>query len=128
MRKHTLCGRKGETCPIYEIKCGTDIEKCPVCRAFRIIGKKWTMQILQEFYVNEGERRFNDIQHSLYWITPRVISKRLKEMEDENLIERKVYSEKRPIRIEYCLTDKGADLCGIIRKAQVWGKKWEVVD
>jgi len=123
--KHTLCGIKGECCPIYKIKCGTDIEKCPVCRAFRIIGKKWTLQILQEFFVNKGTRRFNEIQKSLHWITPKVISKRLREMEEEKII-KKTIKTKHPIRVEYNLTKKGRDLRIIIKKASEWGKKWEV--
>ena len=125
-KKHTLCGEEGTYCPIYGIKCGSDIEKCPVCRAFKIIGKKWTLQILQEFFVNEGSRRFNQIQNSLHWITPKVISARLKDMEEEDIIERKVYPENTPVRVEYTLKDKGQDLREIIQKASEWGKKWEI--
>ena len=124
---HTLCGENGEYCPIYGIKCGSDIERCPVYRTFRIIGRKWALQILQEFFVNNGVRRFNEIQKSLKWITPRVMSKRLKEMEDEELITRRVFSDKSPIRVEYTLTDKGRGLEGVIQTAIKWGKEWEIV-
>ena len=127
-KKHTLCGRDGEYCPIYGIKCGSNIEICPVYRTFRIIGKKWALQILQEFFVNGGVRRFNEIQRSLEWITPRVISKRLKEMEEENMIVRMVFSDKSPIRVEYSLTEKGKELEGVIQTAVKWGGEWEVVD
>lgn len=126
--KYTRCGERGELCPIYGFECGSDIERCPVYRTFRIIGKKWALQILQEFFVNNGSRRFNEIQNSLYWITPRVISKRLKEMDDEDLIERRVFSDRSPIKVEYMLTEKGRELNGIIKKAREWGMKWQVVD
>ncbi len=125
--KHTLCGERGEKCPIYGIKCGSDIGICPVYRAFHIIGKKWTLQILQEFFVNEGVRRFNEIHKSLHWITPKVISKRLKEMEDEGLVARKVLSDTIPVKVEYTLTDKGKDLDKVIQTAIKWGNKWETI-
>lgn len=124
-KKHTLCGKEGEYCPIYGIKCGSNIEICPVYRAFRVIGRKWALQILQEFFVNKGVRRFNEIQKSLHWITARVISKRLKEMEDEGLIIREVLSDNSPIRVEYSLTDKGRGLDEVIQAAKKWGWKWE---
>jgi len=124
---HTRCGAKGEYCPIYGTRCGSDIEICPVYRTFRIMGKKWTLQILQEFFVNDGERRFNEIQDSLHWITPRVISKRLKEMEAEGLIQRRVLSDKIPVKVEYSLTRKGMGLNEVIKKAKEWGMMWEVV-
>ncbi|OYT53422.1 MAG: transcriptional regulator [Candidatus Altiarchaeales archaeon ex4484_2] len=126
MEKHTLCGEEGDYCPIYNIKCGSDIEKCPVYRAFKSIGKKWTLQIPQEFFVNQGIRRFNQIQNSLHWITPKVISTRLKDMENEDIIERKVYPDNTPVRVEYTLKDKGQDLQEIIQKASEGGKKWEI--
>jgi len=126
-QRHTRCGVKGEYCPIYGTKCGSDVERCPVYRTFRIMGKKWTLQILQEFFVNKGVRRFNEIQGSLYWITPKVLSKRLKEMETEGLIQRKVFSDNIPVRVEYSLTEKGMGLDEVIKKAKDWGMKWEVV-
>jgi len=122
---YTRCGSKGEDCPIYGNKCGSDIERCPIYRAFHIIGKKWTLQILQEIFVNNGKRRFNEIRRSLYWITPKVISKRLHEMIKEGLIEIKVSEGKIP-RIEYVLTKKGKELDEVIKKARDWGMKWEV--
>jgi len=124
---HTRCGVNGENCPIYGIKCGSDIERCPVYRTFHIIGKKWALQILQELCVNKGIRRFNEIKNSLYWITPRVLSKRLKEMENEGLIKRKIFSDKIPVKVEYVLTRKGKELDEVIKKAREWGYKWEVV-
>ncbi len=124
--EHTRCGAKGENCPVYGKKCGSNIEICPVYRAFRLIGKKWSLQILQEFSVNEGKRRFNQIQRSLYWLTPKVLSKRLKEMGEEELIERKVFSDKMPVRVEYSLTEKGRGLEKVIKEARKWGMHWEV--
>lgn len=123
---HTRCGAKGKYCPIYGTTCGSDIEICPVYRTFHIMGKKWALQILQEFFVNDGTRRFNEIQNSLYWITPKVISKRLKDMGVEGLIQRRVYSDSTPVRVEYSLTRKGQELSDVIKKARDWGMKWEV--
>lgn len=128
LQHHTRCGENGEYCQIQKIKCGSDIEKCPVYRTFYIIGKKWTLEILQEFSINNGARRFNKIQNSLYWITPKVISKRLKEMEKEGLIHRKVFSDSIPVKVEYSLTEKGKELDMVIQEARKWGKRWEIAD
>lgn len=124
--QYTRCGEKGENCPIYGKKCSFNIDICPVYRAFHIIGKKWSLQILQEICINNGKRRFNDIRRSLYWITPRILSKRLREMEKEGLIKRQLSNEI-PTRVEYALTKKGAELERVIKEAREWGMKWEVV-
>lgn len=127
-KPHTLCGEEGECCPVYGIECGSEIEKCPVYRTFRIVGKKWSLQIIQEFCVNGGERRFSEIQHSLPWITPKVLSKRLKEMQAKEILHREVFSDEFPVGVEYSLTEKGKGLKKVIKEAKQWGMKWEVVE
>ena len=61
----------------------------------------------------EGTLRFSDLQKSMDGISPKTLSLRLKELESQGIITRKVYPEVPP-RVEYTLTDKGKQLEGIL--------------
>ena len=70
----------------------------------------------------EGPQRFNAIEAALP-ISGRLLSERLKELEKEGIVERKVYSEV-PVRVEYNLTDKGMALKEVINGIETWSKDW----
>lgn len=106
-------------------RCGRDIGKCPTYRAMKLIGKKWSLHILQELYLSGQRLRYNEIQRALAWITPKVLSQRLKELEQEGLVKRKVLKDRVPAGVEYCLTNKGKDLETVITAAREWGIKWD---
>ncbi|KMY33944.1 MULTISPECIES: winged helix-turn-helix transcriptional regulator [Lysinibacillus] len=94
---------------------------CPrLAKAMDLIGKRWTGLILYQLL--DGPQRFNEIESSLP-VSGRLLSERLKELEKEGLVERKVYSEV-PVRVEYSLTDKGWALEGAIRNIESWATSW----
>ncbi|MDD1502305.1 MULTISPECIES: helix-turn-helix domain-containing protein [Lysinibacillus] len=94
---------------------------CPrLAKAMDLIGKRWTGLILYQLL--DGPQRFNEIESSLP-VSGRLLSERLKELEKEGLVERKVYSEV-PVRVEYSLTDKGWALEGAIRNIESWASSW----
>ncbi|MFJ8088198.1 winged helix-turn-helix transcriptional regulator [Lysinibacillus sp. NPDC095746] len=94
---------------------------CPrLAKAMDLIGKRWTGLILYQLL--DGPQRFNEIESSLP-VSGRLLSERLKELEKEGLVERKVYSEV-PVRVEYSLTDKGWALEGAIRNIELWASSW----
>jgi len=94
---------------------------CPrLAKAMDLIGKRWTGLILYQLL--DGPQRFNEIESSLP-VSGRLLSERLKELEKEGLVERKVYSEV-PVRVEYSLTDKGWALEGAIRNIETWATSW----
>ncbi len=97
---------------------------CPVHRTLEIVGKKWTLLILREFQCRGRTHRYNEILKSLYEITPKVLSARLQEMVAEGLLNRKVYSDEVPVRVEYTITKKGKELEKLIDCMREWGKKW----
>ncbi|MFH1722725.1 MAG: helix-turn-helix domain-containing protein [Candidatus Altiarchaeota archaeon] len=72
----------------------------------------------------EIKKRYNQIQRALVDITPKVLSQRLKEMEANDLIKRKVHAQETPVRVEYEITPKGKDLRTIIECLRDWGNKW----
>ncbi len=94
---------------------------CPrLSKAMELIGKRWTALIIYQLL--EGPQRFNAIESALP-ISGRLLSERLKELEKEQIVERKVYSEV-PVRVEYTLTDKGRSLEGAVREIETWAQNW----
>lgn len=94
---------------------------CPrLAKAMDLIGKRWTGLILYQLL--DGPQRFNEIETALP-VSGRLLSERLKELEKEGLVARKVYSEV-PVRVEYSLTDKGWALEGAIRNIESWATSW----
>ncbi len=75
-----------------------------VSKVARIIGSKWTIQILNALL--SGTKRFGEIQKNIKTINPKTLSKRLQTLEKEGYITRKAYPEVPP-RVEYALTEKG---------------------
>ena len=83
------------------------MKKCPVDNTSKLIGKKFTTLIVRNLMSNQT--RFNQFIDSIQGMNPKTLSTRLKEMEKNGLIHRRIYHE-RPIRIEYYLTEKGKAL------------------
>jgi DNA-binding HxlR family transcriptional regulator len=70
----------------------------------------------------QGPRRFQDFQESLAGVAPNTLSARLKTMEEQGLIARRVYSD-HPPRLEYHLTDKGKSLGPVLKALRDWGQR-----
>lgn len=85
-----------------------------------LLGKRWTTLILYQLL--DGSQRFNEIESALP-VSGRLLSERLKELEKEGLVERKVFTDV-PVRVEYSLTDKGRALEGAIREVEKWSQTW----
>lgn len=96
------------------------LKDCPVARTLDQIGERWTILILRDLFLH-GPRRYQDFQESLTGVAPNTLSARLKELEADGLISRRLYSE-RPPRLEYQLTDKGRSLGPILRSLREWGR------
>jgi DNA-binding HxlR family transcriptional regulator len=96
-----------------------DHEDCGVVRTLKIIGSKWTMLILHNLFA--GPKRFGELQRSLGDISPKTLSQRLQELEQERIIKRKVFPEI-PLHVEYSLTLKGHSLQKIFDDMSEWGK------
>jgi DNA-binding HxlR family transcriptional regulator len=83
---------------------GDGMRACPVDTTFRIIGKKYTVLLIRNML--SDHTRFNQFLESIEGMNQKILSARLKEMEKNELITRKVYAET-PLRVEYFLTEKG---------------------
>lgn len=89
--------------------------------AIEILGKKWTGLIIRVLL--GGPRRFKDIKEQIPDMSDRILTERIKELESESILVRRVYPET-PVRIEYELTEKGKKLENVIEAIQNWGEEW----
>lgn len=95
---------------------------CPVDNTFKIIGKKFTIHILRNITMLD-QTRFNQFLESIEGINPKTLSVRLREMEKNGLISRKIYPDT-PIRIEYTITEKGKALKPIVEQMAAFSMKY----
>jgi len=102
-------------------KAYTDQTWCPVARTLDLIGERWTLLILRDLLL-KGPQRFQDLQNSLAGAAPNTLSARLKALEKQGLITRRLYSE-HPPRLEYQLTDRGKSMGPIVAAMREWGKR-----
>lgn len=92
---------------------------CGVAKTIKIIGSKWTILILRDLC--EGTKRFGALQRSLEGISPKTLSLRLKQLEKDGIVNKKIFAEV-PLHVEYSLTPKGQSLKKIINMMRDWGK------
>src|ERR1700730_13831067 len=93
---------------------------CAVSKTLKIVGSKWTMLLIHNIF--EGKKRFGELQRSLPGISPKTLSQRLRELERDEIITKKVFAEI-PLHVEYSLTEKGKSLRGVFRSLENWGNK-----
>lgn len=100
----------------------TNYHMCPKFEnAFEILGKRWTGLIIRTLL--SGQKRFSDISEAIPNLSARMLTERFRELEKEGIVIRKVYPEV-PVRIEYELTEKGAELQNAMDEIQKWAEKW----
>ncbi len=97
-------------------------EQCPVELAARIIGQKWTLQIVNNLMCG-GTLRFCELQEALGGVNPSTLSSRLKMLEEEGLVQR-IQRSTVPPHVEYTLTTKGDSLGPIIVAIKEWSYRW----
>lgn len=102
-------------------------DSCTVSQTVRYLSKRWTLLIILELYKGEGyTRRFTELRDALSGITPKVLSERLKELEDEGILTRHVDATAFPVRTDYTLTESGLEIVEIIRDIKGWALKWKI--
>ena len=102
-------------------------QSCTVNLTVKYLTKKWTLLIILELYKGENHtRRFSELMNSLGDITQKILSERLKELEEEGVITKRVDASTFPVRSEYTLTKSGLELVQIIRGIKMWALKWKI--
>lgn len=97
----------------------------PLCpyfhRAVELVGRRWTGAII--FVLLRGRARFSELRGAIPDITDRMLSERLRELEQEQIVERHVVPDT-PVRVEYSLTDKGRSLATAVDAIGRWARDW----
>jgi len=101
---------KVQQCPRHYVLALTD--------TLNVMNGKWKLPIIASLL--HGKIRFKDLLENIDKITPRMLSKELKELEINGLIERKVYNQT-PVLIEYILTESGKNITSVIDSMIDWG-------
>ena len=93
---------------------------CTTSIAMELIGGKWKSVIL--IYLTDGKKRYNELYKLISTITERTLSLQLKQLEEDGLISRRVYTKKPPLKVEYALTPFGESLTPVLKSIANWGK------
>lgn len=93
----------------------------PCCASLTmgVIGGKWKTVII--YHLMHGKLRYNELRKEMPTVTERTLSLQLKKLEEDGIINRKVYTKKPPLKVEYTLTDLGQTLIPIIQSIADWG-------
>jgi DNA-binding HxlR family transcriptional regulator len=97
-----------------------DEYNCPVGITTGIIGGKWKPLIL--FYLQGKKRRFGELHRLVPETTKKMLTQRLRELEQDGIVRRKIYAQVPP-RVEYSLTRHGESLRPILKLMSAWGKR-----
>jgi len=98
---------------------------CLLAKTSEVLGGRWTILLLSELLA--GSTRFNDLRRAVPRMSPALLSKRLKELEESGILE-KVPLAKDPGVMEYRPTPSGLELKPILEAMAVWGHRWEGVE
>jgi DNA-binding HxlR family transcriptional regulator len=90
--------------------------------AIELIGRRWTGAILCSLI--EGPRRFGELGKVVPGLSDRLLSQRLRELEEQGLVQRDVEAGT-PVRVTYSLTETGEALGPAIRELKLWAKQWK---
>lgn len=102
-------GSKGAVCPHFH-------------HAIELIGKRWTGAIVCA--LTERAMRYGELRKAVPGLSDRLLSQRLRELEEEGLVERQVEAGT-PVRVTYSLTEAGQQLDPALQELKAWAKRWK---
>lgn len=102
-----------------------ELKQCPISKAAKLLGDIWVILIVKELL--NGTKRFNQLQNALLppssqtCISSKTLTERLKMLENEGVVDRKVFAQIPP-KVEYSLTKKGMAISQIIQDLKSFGE------
>ena len=94
---------------------------CPIANTLDLIGDKWTLLVVRDLLFL-GKRLYGELMQAPEGIPSNILADRLKRLEDAGLLEKSPYQQN-PVRHEYRLTPRGADMFPILKEMIRWGNK-----
>jgi DNA-binding HxlR family transcriptional regulator len=102
---------------------GEPARVCPKFHAaVELIGKRWTGAIL--WALIERPHYFAELKASIHGVSDKLLSQRLRELEDEGIVDRSVHAGT-PARVSYALTEKGRDIEAAVVELREWAERWD---
>ncbi len=98
-------------------------EPCAIEKGMRLIGGKWKGSII--YHLKDEPVRFNDLARMLGGASKKMVDQRLKELEQEGMVIRKVINE-RPVAVTYELTDFGRSALKILEDLRQWSEQYDI--
>ena len=102
--------QEATSCPIQFVLAIND--------TLNVISGKWKLPIIAS--MSFGKQRFTEMQRKIPKITPRMLSKELKELELNGIVKRTVY-DSTPVTVEYELTESAKQLSNVMNTMIEWG-------
>lgn len=96
-------------------------EVCSLTLTQNVIAGRWKIIIL--WYISRRTRRFNELQRLLPGVSKGILTRQLRELEEDGLVHREVYKEVPP-KVEYSLTQQGESFIPILDIMREWGGKY----
>jgi DNA-binding HxlR family transcriptional regulator len=96
-------------------------DRPPLEEALVRVGDRWTLLLVDALL--GGPRRFNELQEALPGIAPNILTSRLRQLAHRGVLVARPYS-RRPLRLDYELTESGHELAGALRLLAAWGAGW----
>ena len=93
---------------------------CPITECMKLLGGAWTPYII--WYLKDNSRRFSELKDDINGISSKVLTQRLRRLEEDGLIARKVVATSPP-SVEYSLTELGKEMGPIIQSIAKVGEK-----
>jgi DNA-binding HxlR family transcriptional regulator len=106
---------------VKNVNAKDEIENCPISKAQKIIGGKWTLTIL--YHLSTGTHRFGELSRLVTNMTQATLTKELRNLESYQLIKRKVYPEVPP-KVEYSLTEIGMRFLPVLQELSQWAEQY----
>ena len=88
-----------------------------------LIGRRWMGAILRVL-MSDGPRRFNELLAAIPDLSDRLLTERLRELTEQEIVERVPAPDISPIAIQYRLTKSGCDLEVVVRAISAWARRW----
>ena len=98
----------------------TAVDSCSIERTLDLVGDRWTLLILRDIF--RGVRRFSQL-HGDLGVAKNLLADRLQRLVDADIVHKVAYNE-RPLRHEYRLTQRGAELSPALVALMSWGDRW----